>query len=91
MLVQADHQRMPLGHILIMASNQNRYQKPYLTQRQKTCLSLVAEGKTARGIALELGISVRMVRWHLQCARSRLGAVSSAQAVYLANKAGLME
>jgi len=74
-----------------MAGNLNPYLKPYLTKRQKECLRLMAGGKTAQAIALELGISVRMVRWHLQRAREYLGAASSAQAVHLAFKAGLLK
>ena len=62
-----------------------------LTRRQKQCLRLLAEGMTARACARDLGISVRMVRMHLQGARLRLGAVSSVQAVYIALKNGLLD
>jgi DNA-binding CsgD family transcriptional regulator len=62
-----------------------------LTRRQKQCLRLLAEGKTARASAHELGISVRMVRMHLQSARLRLKAASGAQAVYIASKDGLLD
>lgn len=74
-----------------MASNGKSDTRPYLTLRQKECLKLTADGLTAQAIAQKLGISVRMVRWHLQQARGRLGAASSAQAVHLASKWGLLD
>ncbi|MCD6577119.1 MAG: helix-turn-helix transcriptional regulator [Anaerolineaceae bacterium] len=63
--------------------------RPYLTFRQKQCLFLLAEGKTAAAIALELGISVRMVREHLRNIKLRMGAISLPQAVIIAAKMGL--
>jgi DNA-binding CsgD family transcriptional regulator len=65
--------------------------KPCLTRRQKECLRMTADGMTAQAIASTIGISVRMVRWHLKEARERLDAASSAQAVHLADKAGLLD
>jgi DNA-binding CsgD family transcriptional regulator len=61
-----------------------------LSRRQKQCLLLTVEGWTADAIAVELGISTRMVRWHLRAVRERLGAVSTSQAVHLAVKRGLL-
>ncbi len=65
--------------------------RPYLTFRQKQCLFLLADGKTAAAIALELGISVRMVREHLRNVKLRLGAISLPQAVAIAVKMGLLD
>ena len=62
-----------------------------LSSRQRHCLQLLADGHTAASIAYKLGISVRMVRNHLQKAREKLGAYSSTQAVHLALKHGLLE
>ncbi len=62
-----------------------------LSQRQKECLRLTAEGNTARAIAARLGISIRMVRFHLSAARSKLQAVSTIQAVHIAAKEHLIE
>ncbi len=62
-----------------------------LTKRQKTCLRLIAQGMTTLAIAHRLGISVRMVRWHLQRARDCLGAVSLAQAIHHASKLGWLD
>ena len=64
--------------------------RPYLTFRQKQCLFLLAEGKTAAAIGLELGISVRMVREHLRNIKLRLGAISLPQAVVIAVRMGLL-
>jgi DNA-binding CsgD family transcriptional regulator len=91
MLFCADQQQPPESMLFIMASNANNQTTPLLTARQKACLQLTAEGMTAQAAAHHLGISVRMVRWHLQQARERLGASSSVQAVLLASKLGLLE
>ena len=64
--------------------------RPYLTFRQKQCLYLLAEGKTAAAIAFELGISVRMVREHLRNIKNRLGAISLPQAAAKAVKLALL-
>lgn len=61
----------------------------FLTFRQKQCLRFLAEGKTAAGIAFELGLSTRMAREHLRNAKLRLGAISLPQAVLFAEKMGL--
>ena len=63
----------------------------YLTYRQKQCLCLLAEGKTAVGIAFELGLSTRMAREHLRNAKLRLGAISLPQAVLYAEKMGVFK
>jgi DNA-binding CsgD family transcriptional regulator len=62
-----------------------------LTPRQKDCLQYTADGHTARSIAHRLGISERMVRFHLEGARQRLNAGSTTQAVHLATKLGLID
>jgi DNA-binding CsgD family transcriptional regulator len=62
-----------------------------LSRRQRQCLSATASGLPAKAVARQLGISERMVRWHLESARQRLGAGSTAQAVYLAAKLELID
>ena len=74
-----------------MASKDTQNTQPYLTRRQKECLCMTADGMTAQAIALKIGISMRMVRWHLKGAREKLDAVSTVQAVHLADKAGLLD
>jgi len=65
--------------------------RPLLSLRQKECLHLTAEGNTARAISGLLGISIRMVRFHLSAARIKLQAVSTIQAVHIAAKEHLIE
>ncbi len=77
--------------MLIMVINEATLTLNTLTPRQKQCLKMTAEGMTARAIARELGISVRMVRWHLQQARERLAATSVAQAVHKADRMGWLD
>ncbi|MDO9545645.1 MAG: helix-turn-helix transcriptional regulator [Pelolinea sp.] len=74
-----------------MRSHNQHKVRVYLTFRQKQCLRLLAEGKTAAGIAFELGISTRMAREHLRNAKLRLGAVSLPQAAIFAEKMGLFK
>jgi LuxR family quorum sensing-dependent transcriptional regulator len=62
-----------------------------LTRRQHECLQYIADGYTGRSIAHRLGISERMVRFHLEGARLRLNAGSTTQAVYLATKSGMID
>ena len=62
-----------------------------LTRRQRECLQYIADGHTGRSIAHRLGISERMVRFHLEGARLRLNAGSTTQAVYLATKTGIID
>ena len=62
-----------------------------LTRRQRDCLQYIADGYTARHIGYRLGISERMVRFHLEKARIKIGVSSTVQAVYLATKAGLID
>jgi len=78
-------------HVLMMTDPNSPEKTIRLTRRQRQCLRLLAEGKTARACALELGISVRMVRMHLQIARMRLGAASSTHAVAIALKNSLLD
>lgn len=66
-------------------------EKPALTPRQHDCLQYIADGYTARYIGYRLGISERMVRFHLEQARLKLGVCSTIQAVYQATKAGLID
>lgn len=63
----------------------------HLTARQKDCLQYTADGYTGRSIAHRLGISERMVRFHLERARLKLNASSTIQAVHLATKLELID
>ncbi|MBM3136807.1 MAG: helix-turn-helix transcriptional regulator [Chloroflexi bacterium] len=62
-----------------------------LSLRQKQCLQMIAKGMTTAAIAVHLGISGRMVGFHLRAAREKLGAISTAQAVHLASKQGWLD
>ncbi|MBN9219516.1 MAG: hypothetical protein J0I79_16345 [Mesorhizobium sp.] len=52
-----------------------------LTARERDTLALVAEGKTDWEISVILGIAEATVRFHVDNARRKLGAVNRAQAV----------
>ena len=52
-----------------------------LTARERDALSWVAEGKSDWEISVILGLSETTVRFHVDNARKKLGAVNRAQAV----------
>jgi len=59
-----------------------------LTSLERSVLRLIAQGSTAREAAAALGISARTVENHKRRIFDRLGAVTQAQAVSLAIRAG---
>ena len=63
---------------------------PALTARERDCLAFVADGRTDWQIAVLLGVSEPTVRFHLNNARRKLGAVNRAQAVARFAGRGLM-
>jgi LuxR family transcriptional regulator, quorum-sensing system regulator BjaR1 len=52
-----------------------------LTVRERDCMGFVAAGKTDWEISVILGVSERTVRFHVENARGKLGAVNRTQAV----------
>lgn len=54
---------------------------PKLSQREKDCLSFVADGKTDWEISVILGVSQHTSHQHVENARKKLGAATRAQAV----------
>jgi DNA-binding CsgD family transcriptional regulator len=52
-----------------------------LTRRERDCLAFVADGKTDWEISVLLQVSENTVRFHVDNARRKLGAVNRAQAV----------
>ena len=59
-----------------------------MTGRDEQVLRLIAQGKIAKEVALELGISEHSVEYHLLAARKSLGAKNTVEAVskYLQRK-----
>ena len=62
-----------------------------LTPRQAEILQLIADGKTAAEIAFALGVSELTVKAHLVGIRHRLDADSSAQAVAIGIRRGIIK
>jgi DNA-binding NarL/FixJ family response regulator len=62
-----------------------------LTPRQRQVLSLMAEGKTTREIAYELGLSPFTVKNYIERIYERLGALDRVQAVSTAMREGLID
>lgn len=61
-----------------------------LTPREISVIELVARGLTAEDIALKLGIAARTVRFHVDSARTKMGALNRQEAVAIAAKAGVI-
>lgn len=63
---------------------------PVLSPREAACLRRKAQGKSDKEIAEILGISAHTVRFHLECARTRLNASNATHAVAKAIGSGLI-
>jgi DNA-binding NarL/FixJ family response regulator len=61
-----------------------------LTERQKHILRLIADGKTAKAIARELGKSETTVLDHIARIKKHLGATNRPNAVAIAIRKGLL-
>jgi DNA-binding CsgD family transcriptional regulator len=61
-----------------------------LSPQQRTVLTLTAMGVTGPDAAEALGISHETVRWNLKKTRARLGARTTAQAVAMALRKGII-
>jgi DNA-binding NarL/FixJ family response regulator len=61
-----------------------------LTTREQEVLRLVVKGRRNSDIAIELGISVKTVEFHVGNVLAKLGAYSRAEAIHLALEHGLV-
>jgi len=76
---------------LLMFADPQPEPEPFgLTPRERDVLAWVAEGKSDWEISVILGLSESTVRWHVDNARDKLGAVNRAQAVARMAAAGLL-
>jgi DNA-binding CsgD family transcriptional regulator len=64
--------------------------RPSLTSREQEALRLLANGYSADDVGHCLGITTNTVRAHLKHVRYKLAASSTAQAVYTAQKLGMI-
>lgn len=64
---------------------------PRLSDRELEVIRWVASGRRQADVALQLKLSERTVEGHLRRIRNRLGAASTAQAIYLLVRAGEVE
>lgn len=61
-----------------------------LSEREIEVLGHVASGLTAEDIACKLDIATRTVRFHVDSARTKMGALNREEAIALVSKAGLI-
>ncbi len=64
---------------------------PRLSKRELEVIRWIASGRRQADVALQLKLSERTVEGHLRRIRNRLGAASTAQALYLLVRAGEVE
>ena len=64
---------------------------PRLSQRELEVIRWIASGRRQADVAMQLMLSERTVEGHLRRIRNRLGAASTAQAIYLLVRAGEIE
>jgi len=74
----------------VVESTRQNSIRPHLTEREKTCLLWVAEGKTANNIATILAISEPTVVFHLKNAIQKLNVSNRNQAIAKAVLLGLI-
>ncbi len=79
------HEHAPEG-----GAGRERRDGPVLTPRQREVLGLLASGKTAGEIGLELFLSQATVRNHIRALLQALGAHSQLEALARAREAGLL-
>ena len=68
-----------------------RGQKVALTERERTVVKGLSEGKTVKELALEMGLSAKTVEFHSQNARRKLGSPAIAMLTRFAIATGLSE
>lgn len=73
----------------LLAETEQKLDNP-LTVRQREVLLKVAEGKSIKEIAHDLGITERVINYSLKQAKTRLGARNRTQAVLRASALGLL-
>jgi LuxR family transcriptional activator of bioluminescence operon len=61
-----------------------------LSNRERECLALAAQGQTSKDIGVKLGISERTVHFHFDSIRSKLQAVNRQEAVAKAISQGVI-
>ena len=61
-----------------------------LTRREREVLELIAQGRSNKRIALELGISEKTVKTHVGHVLAKLGVTDRTQAALLAVQEGLV-
>ena len=76
---------------LITGRREVEAQLERLTPREKEVLRLMADGKSSREIASQLGISYTTVRTHIRSVGSKLGVHSKMEAVVKARELGLVD
>lgn len=71
---------MLTGHLMTFAAPPGK-DEVKLTDRERDAVAWVAEGKSDWEISVILGVSESTIRFHVNNARKKLGAVNRAQAV----------
>ena len=79
-----------LLHAIADGSNPARDEHDRLTKREREVLELIANGRSNKRIAFELGISEKTVKTHVGHVLAKLGVTDRTQAALLAVREGLV-
>jgi two-component system nitrate/nitrite response regulator NarL len=75
----------PPGHRALLGRNMDAVRlASFLTQRERQCLAMLADGHSTAAMAQRLGVSAATVRTHVQAVLTKLGVHSRLQAASLA-------
>lgn len=78
--------------LMRLLTDSRRVERPSpLTERERECLQMLADGKPPKQIAIILELSEAAVRLYLKGARAKLGTTTSMQAAFTAIREGYIE
>jgi DNA-binding CsgD family transcriptional regulator len=75
----------------VALENKIRVKAPNLTEKERICLSLSANGQTSTDIGIKLGITPRTVNFHFSKILKKLGAINRQEAIAKALRANLIK
>jgi DNA-binding CsgD family transcriptional regulator len=80
-----------LAHLAISNGEPAAGQSGDLSERERQCLSFVAQGLSSKAISRQLELSPRTVELHVARAIARLGALNRSHAVALALRRKMLD
>lgn len=88
--IRAVSEDRPYTSSLVAAKALQRMAKPSITTRELSVLQLLAQGRSNKDIARQLGIGEGTAKTHVKSILTKLDAISRTEAVAVAHKRGLV-